>query len=132
MNDVAATLSDLLLSELSPYPIYHVENPVRQSWKDMTLLLADCLNIPRSNTVPMDEWVQMVRNYPEDKKTENPAIQLLHFLEDHHERMNCGGLIMATRRTRAHSNTLAALGPVSDELVRKYVEAWKDIGFLKR
>lgn len=98
----------------------------------MTLLLADCLNISRSNTVPMDEWVQMVRNYPEDKKTENPAIQLLHFLEDHHERMNCGGLIMSTTRTRAHSKTLAGLGPVSDELVRKYIEAWKDTGFLKR
>jgi hypothetical protein len=112
--------------------MYHVENPVRQSWKDMTLLLADCLNISRSNTVPMDEWVRMVRNYPEDKKADNPAIQLLEFLESHHERMNCGGLIMATRRTRAHSKTLAALGPVSDELVRKYVEAWKDMGFLKR
>lgn len=30
VDDVAGTLSDLLLSERTPYPIYHIDNPVRQ------------------------------------------------------------------------------------------------------
>ena len=97
----------------------------------MIPLLADHLGIPRSNIVPLWEWAKMVRNFPEDKKVDNPAIQLIEFLGEHFIRMSCGGLILDTKRARAHSKTLAAQGPISEELVGKYINAWKHAGFLK-
>ena len=51
VNDVAATLGDLLLSNNLPYPVYHIDNPVRQPWGDMVPVLADALDIPRKNVI---------------------------------------------------------------------------------
>ena len=41
VNDIAGTLSDLVLADITPYPIYHVENPVGQPWREMTRILAE-------------------------------------------------------------------------------------------
>src|SRR5207249_2402439 len=102
----------------------------RQPWKNMLPLLAENLHIPQANLVPFEEWVQLVRSFPKERKSENPAIQLIGFLDEHFIRMSCGGLVLDTRKTRSHSQTLATEGPVSAELVQKYIQAWKDSGFL--
>lgn len=125
VNDIAGTLSDLVLSDRTPYPIYHVENPVGQPWREMNAILADALSIP--NLVPFEEWVQRVRGAPQRN---NPASTLLDFLDSNYIRMSCGGLVLDTKRTLEHSKTLAAVGPVSEEVARKYIHVWKEIGFL--
>ena len=52
VNDMAGTLSDLVLADNTPYPIiYHVENPVGQPWREMTAILAEALHIPPSNVI---------------------------------------------------------------------------------
>ena len=51
VNDVAATLGNLLLANNTPYPIYHIDNPVRQPWRQMIPVLAESLNIPRDRVV---------------------------------------------------------------------------------
>jgi len=53
VNDIAGTLSDLVLSNRTPYPIYHIENPVGQPWREMNTILADALKIP--NLIPFEE-----------------------------------------------------------------------------
>ncbi|KAM4057347.1 starter unit:ACP transacylase in aflatoxin biosynthesis domain-containing protein [Hirsutella rhossiliensis] len=125
VNDIAGTLSDLVLSKRAPHPIYHIENPVGQAWRETNAILADALKIP--NLIPFDEWVERVRNAPQRN---NPASTLLDFLDGNYLRMSCGGLVLDISNTLEHSKTLSAVGPVSEEVVRKYIHIWKEIGFL--
>ncbi|KAF2204082.1 ketoacyl-synt-domain-containing protein [Delitschia confertaspora ATCC 74209] len=126
VNDIAGTLAELVLTDRNPYPIYHIENPVGQSWKEMNLLLSRLLNIP--NLIPFDEWVERVRRAP---ASNNPAQTLLEFLDDNYLRMSCGGLVLDVKKTLEHSKVLSAVGPVSEGVVRKYIHVWKEIGFIK-
>lgn len=125
VNDIAGTLADLILSDRPAYPVYHIENPVGQPWREMNAILAKALNIP--NLIPFEEWLERVRAAP---PRNNPASTLLGFLDDNYLRMSCGGLVLDVKKTLEHSKTLAAVGPVSEEVVRKYVHVWKEIGFL--
>ena len=125
VNDIAGALADLVLSDRAPYPVYHIENPIGQSWCETNAILADALNI--TNLIPFEEWVQRVREAPQRN---NPAATLLEFLDSNYLRMSCGGLVLDVKNTLQHSKTLAAVGPVSDEVVRKYIHIWKEIGFL--
>ena len=125
VDDIAKVLSDLVLSDRTPYPIYHIENPVGQPWPEMNAILADALNIP--NLIPFAEWVERVRAAGQRN---NPAATLLDFLDDNYLRMSCGGLVLDVKNTLEHSKTLSALGPVSEELARKYIHIWKEIGFV--
>ena len=125
VNNIAGTLSDLVLSDRTPYPIYHIENPVGQPWREMNTVLADALNIP--NLIPFGEWVERVRAAGQRN---NPAATLLDFLDDNYLRMSCGGLVLDVKKTLEHSKTLSTVGPVSEEVTRKYVHVWKEIGFL--
>ncbi|UPX21004.1 Noranthrone synthase [Ascochyta rabiei] len=125
VDDIAATLSELVLADCTPYPVYHIENPAGQSWKTLNSILGTALNI--TNFIPFEEWVERVRAAP---KQNNPASSLLNFLDDNYLRMSCGGLVLDVRCTLEHSSTLRAVGPVSEEVVRKYVHIWREIGFL--
>ncbi|KFY66032.1 hypothetical protein V497_01138 [Pseudogymnoascus sp. VKM F-4516 (FW-969)] len=125
VNDIAEIMSDLILSNRTPHHIYHIENPVGQTWKEINAILSNALNIP--NLIPFTEWLERVRAAPHRK---NPAATLLEFLESNYLRMSCGGLILDTHHTLQHSKTLSAIGPVSEEVVRKYIHIWKEIGFL--
>ena len=130
VDDVAATLLDLLIAENTPYPIYHIDNPVRQLWRKMIPVLADALDIPQDKAIPFNEWVQRVRDFPGLVQEDNPAAKLIEFLDDNFERMSCGGLLLQTIQSRAHSQHLANTGPVSDDVARKFVKSWKDMRFL--
>ncbi|KAH8889982.1 putative polyketide synthase [Thozetella sp. PMI_491] len=84
---VAGTLADLVL-RADPYPIYHIDNPVRQQWTDMLPVLGRALGLPLSAGVaPFRDWVQRVRTAPGGLGTDNPAAVLVDFLEDNFERM---------------------------------------------
>lgn len=130
VNDVAATLSDLLIANTVPYPIYHIDNLIGQLWNEMIEVLADRLHVPRQNIIPFDEWVQMVCRSPLSIDTDNPAGRLIDFLDEHFLCMSCGGLILDTTKSKVHSKMLAAQGPVTAEVANKYVCAWKNMGFL--
>ncbi|CAO1601138.1 fusarubin cluster-polyketide synthase [Xanthoria calcicola] len=127
VNAIAGTLSDLILADHTPHPIYHVENPVGQSWREMTSILAEALHISASNVIPFDRWLERVRNAPQKN---NPASTLIEFLEDNFLRMSCGGLVLDTKKTLEHSKTLRGVGPVSETVARKYIYIWREIGFL--
>jgi hypothetical protein len=128
---VAATLGELLISDANRYPIYHIENPVRQSWREMIVVLADALNIPHTSIIPFTKWIDRVRRFPGSIETDNPAGRLVEFLQKNFVRMSCGGLILDTAKSTEHSKALRHTQPVGLELARKYVQAWKDAGFLR-
>ena len=91
--------------------------------------LANTLDIPQGNIVPFEKWLDCVRRFP-GSPSDNPAGQLIEFFSNHFIRMSCGDLILDTKNSRRHSETLRTRGPVSEELVRKYISAWKKTGFL--
>ncbi|PYH90619.1 polyketide synthase [Aspergillus ellipticus CBS 707.79] len=129
VNDVAGTLGDLILGETDPYPVYHIENPRRQPWHDMLQLLADVLEAP--DLVPFSEWTRRVRSFPGPIQ-DNPAARLVDFLDEHFIAMSCHTrLVLNTAHSRQHSPTLARAQPVDPELVRRYVQRWKEMGFLR-
>ncbi|KAI9661817.1 MAG: Type I Iterative PKS [Bathelium mastoideum] len=135
VNDAAGVVVDLCrVAELhdapTPYPVYHIDNPVGQPWKQMNPVLAAALDIPPDRIVPFHDWVNMVRRSPLPAETDNPAARLIDFLDDHFERMSCGGLILDTAKAKEHSGTMAAMGPVEAEVARRYVTSWKKMGFL--
>jgi len=96
----------------------------------MINILAEALDIPHSNIVPFEEFVERVRSYPGSTDTENPAGKIVEFFDTHFVRMSCGGLILDTTHSREHSQTLRNLGPVNRDLVLKYTRAWQEMGFL--
>jgi nucleoside-diphosphate-sugar epimerase len=130
VEDVAGCCADLLMSEQAPHPIYHIDNPIRQPWRPMVNLWADALDIPSSNIVSFPRWLELVRAY-QGKPVENPAIKLVDFLENEFIRMSCGGLLLDTQKSVSHSVTLSKVGPVSDEVARLYIDAWKQTGWLR-
>lgn len=135
-DDMAQGLLEILLQpdEVALYPVYHIENPVRQPWAETLAVLADEMGIPSANIIPFPEWVQRVRHWPrrEDNGSQgaNPAYLLVDFLDSNFIRMSCGGLLMGTAKAREHSPTLAKLGPVNESLIRQYVRSWREMGFL--
>ena len=133
VTTVSSTLSDLLLSPhpTPSYPIYHIENPTRQSWKSMIVTLAKELDIPTSNIVPFETWTRDVRQFPGSTEKDNPAKKLVRFLEEHFVRMSCGGLVLDTERAREYSETLRGSREVGEELVRRYLGGWRKAGFLR-
>ncbi|KAI1354706.1 putative polyketide synthase [Xylaria sp. FL0043] len=135
VDTVAATLVDLL-SEEHPYPVYHIDNPIRQPWEETLSTLATAMDIPGENVIPLDEWIQRVKEHTRDigareHEGDNPAILLVDFLEDNFVRMSCGGLLLDTAKTREHSTSLAGCGPIGEDLVRLYVRSWRETGFLR-
>ncbi|RDW76683.1 Iterative polyketide synthase afoE [Aspergillus mulundensis] len=112
------------------HPVYHIDNPVGQEWTSMNTVLAEALGIPERDIMPFKSWISRVRRSPLPTETENPAARLVDFLDDHFERMSCGGLVLDTKKAVEHSGTMAGVGPVGAELARKYVLAWRGMGYL--
>jgi malonyl CoA-acyl carrier protein transacylase/nucleoside-diphosphate-sugar epimerase len=131
VDDVAGTLADLLNAE-HPYPFYHIDNPVRQQWSSMLPVLADALGIPRKDIIPFEDWVDKIRDRMASGKPDmaNPAAKLIDFLDDNFTRMSCGGLLLQTKNTEEHSKTMREVGPIEIETARKFIRAWREIGFL--
>lgn len=132
VDHCGAVVADLALNPAAIGPIYHMDNPVGQPWKDVNPIFARLLNVPAGAIVPFREWIKRVRTSPLVAETENPTARsgFADFLEKNFERMSCGGLVLDTTRAKEHSVTMAREGPVSEEVIGRYVEAWKKMGFL--
>lgn len=133
--EVASTaLAELLFrSGDDCYPVYHVDNPIPRKWADLVPVMAETVGVPRGpkGIVSLEEWRRRVAEFPGENPWDNPAAKAQDFFAHKFELMSCGGVTMANERALEHSPTLRAAQPVSDELVRKYIEAWKASGFLR-
>ncbi|RHZ46593.1 uncharacterized protein CDV56_104489 [Aspergillus thermomutatus] len=134
VDAVAAILVDLLYigedkTAPDPWPIYHIDDPVGRPWEEISAVLADALDIPAGQFVPFKEWLGMVARSSKPE-TENPAGRLVDFLEQNFERLSCGGLVLDTTKAQEHSAAMRALAPVSAQVARGYIRAWKEMGFL--
>lgn len=132
LEEASASLVDLLLRDTPDcHPIYHVDNPAPRTWEDMIPVLTEALGVPQNGVVPLQEWLRRVKAYPGENPWDNPAAKAIDFFDHKFEHMSCGGVTMATNNAEEHSPTLRAVQPVGEELVKKYVQAWKTSGFLR-
>ena len=133
MDSTAETLSELLLTPQPVDLIYHLENPVRQSWYDILTTLASKLGIPSAEFLPFDEWMDRVGAFAADKGSKDDrsaATMLAEFFKQDFQHMSGGNVILDTARARSISATLRGMDAVEAELVASYVDQWKRIGFL--
>ncbi|KAL3431733.1 hypothetical protein BDV09DRAFT_206456 [Aspergillus tetrazonus] len=127
--DVAAhSITELLLSPAPADLIYHIENPIRQSWHDMLQNIAAELYLSAADALPWNEWQEQVAAAGD---TDNPARKLQDFFANDFIRMGCGEVVLGTDKARKASATLRGVDAVSEGCVRGYLRYWKEIGWLK-
>lgn len=129
MDIAASILLELLLDTQPLRLVYHLENPIRQSWQDVADILTEELSIPKSKRLPLDDWIKLVQSSAD---VGNPAKKLAAFLAEEFEKMSCGGVILGTEVSRGRAPTLAQIGTVSDCTIRAYVQYWMKAGFVSR
>lgn len=131
MDIAAATITDILLCNKSSQMVYHLENPVRQSWNDILHLVAAELHMPPSEFIPFDQWMNKVCTASAAADEDLPVKKLEGFFRADFEHMACGDVILDTKNARDVSPTLRRLGRLSRDTLVSYIDYWKSIGYLK-
>jgi thioester reductase-like protein len=101
--------------------VYHAVNPKVTRWEELVPIIAEALG--GADVVPLESWVAALRESA--PKTEdlavNPAVKILDFYEG----MVGGSMIhLDTKNTVQHSTTLAELGPVDGNMMKRWMEQW--------
>ncbi len=130
MDSAAEVLSEILLSSGPAKLVYHLENPIRQSWHDALVAIAPKLNIPKAGFIPFDSWLDKVRAFHDDPNDAAPAKKLADFFQIEFKHMACGSIILDTKHTRDISPTLRSSGEVNRELLQLYIHHWRSIGYV--
>lgn len=137
MDDAAAAMADLILApapadrDVAQPLVFHIENPIRQSWEDVLDIIGNELSLPSESRLSYSQWIDKVFAHPDDQIEENPAKKMEAFFQGDFEHMSGGQVVMSTDRSRACSDTLRVSRPVGDDLVKAYVAGWRETGFLK-
>jgi thioester reductase-like protein/acyl-CoA synthetase (AMP-forming)/AMP-acid ligase II/aryl carrier-like protein len=134
--DIAAqVVCDIALSkEKHTQTVYHVENPVRQSWSDVLTSISSLIR-SESNNLPLplwpyQKWLESLRQHQLSYQDACPATKLLPFFEEHFERMACEGVTLDTFAARRESPALRQLRGISEREVGEFVARWRESGFL--
>ena len=106
--------------------VYHLENPVRQSWPKVTAIIRRKLNLPASSNsfVSYEDWLAALIEEATSSQ------ELLEFFKDWFLTMGTGLLVLDTERTQSVSQTLRKAAPVTTEVVESYIESWRKSGFI--
>ncbi|KAK8054756.1 hypothetical protein PG994_009823 [Apiospora phragmitis] len=129
VDDAASVIADFALCPHEIPTILHLENPTRQPWSDMMGYLSKELGQPVPVT-PFDEWLEEVANRGSND-ADYPVQQLHLFFKSYFQTVACGQVVLDTRVAARLSSRLSNLGPLDEAVVRKYVEYWRKIGYLK-
>ncbi|CUS10367.1 unnamed protein product [Tuber aestivum] len=127
VDRAARVVIELLFQPSPPDPVYHLENPMRQPWSDLLVLLSRALGL-RSKIIPFEAWLERVRSITDVEK--NPAGKVVKFLEEEFTAMASGAVVLDTKRARRVSRTLAGSGGIESRHVDLYVKYWKSVGHL--
>jgi hypothetical protein len=97
----------------------------------MNLTITKILGIPSDRIIPYSDFLHLLQTSKLDRDREIPAAKIMEFFTRAFLHMACGGLVLDTSRSEEHSVSLAGQGVVGEELVRLYVERWREMGVLK-
>ncbi|KAK2879437.1 putative NRPS-like protein biosynthetic cluster [Arthroderma sp. PD_2] len=124
---LATTISDILFASGNMQLVYHLENPVRQSWHKVLVTLAAGLNLGKDDRLTFVDWITAVASASDEG---NPAKKLVDFFVEDFERMSRGDLILTTEFSRKCSPTLQGMGPVPEDAILRYLGYWRSIGLI--
>ncbi|KAI0322463.1 hypothetical protein OF83DRAFT_1235553 [Amylostereum chailletii] len=127
----ADVLTELLLSKTFR-PIYHMENPSRQTWSGIIGMLATLLggDFGPLPSLPYKEWLDRARALGEDPET-NIALKIMDFLENDFEPMTQGDVILGTSGAKDDSRTLTRSTALDRRHMEEYVAYWRRVGALE-
>jgi len=125
VNRAGDAITEMLFSKTFR-PVYHMENPSRQSWEGLIDNLAHILGgVPK---VPFSQWLQKVKSTGEGK---SPAYRVINFLENDFVRMSSGRVILRTAETKLDSPTLVKSTSIDRRHLEEYVAYWRSIGAMQ-
>ena len=130
VDRTAQVLSEVLLTTEPSSTVFHLENPIRQSWHDALAIIGRELNLSEKDFLPFDEWLDEVCAVSEIRAGDNPVKKLSDFFKTNFKRMSTGTVTMATDHTRATSPSLQSSGQVQDETISGYVKYWRSIRYI--
>lgn len=136
VDHIASAMTELIhvedaLEDTSvPNAVYHIEHPIGRAWKDYIPLMTKELGIPADRVISVKDWVNEVKISKLDRSS-NPAALFGDFFSTYYVPLMCGRAL-DSKQSRADSKTMAELGPISDEVMKLYIDAWKQTGFLKQ
>lgn len=130
VNRAAKVVSELLFAPTtSPNPIFHLENPTRQSWLDIFSVISCSIGAPSDlGFLPFEHWLDLVKDNSDSAN--NPCAKIIPFLEQEFLHMATGDVVLDTTHTRSVSATLAGSQALSEEHLRKFVDYWKREKFI--
>ena len=114
-----------MLGSQRPELVYHLENPIRQSWPEMCTVIEHNLSLQTLQRMPFGDWLTKVA------ASNNASQDLLHFFENHFLHMSSGSVILDTTRARKASSTLRSTGSVGISTIDIYLDHWRRTGFLE-
>ncbi|PLN86966.1 hypothetical protein BDW42DRAFT_189877 [Aspergillus taichungensis] len=116
--DIAAAVVAQITLSSSPCRYYHVENPIRQPWSDLLVMLRAELGL---STVPYEDWIM--------RATQAGELAHLERFYRHDFLSLAGGEIrLQTVAAREASRALRSCGGVGVDVVKKYLQSWRDQG----
>ena len=137
VNRAAAVVAELLFSS-GFQPIYHMENPSRQSWRDVLENLASILNSSNSLTqpqpqplpiIPFATWLSRVQELGNDQE-HNYALKVMPFLEREFIHTASGVVVLGMTNAKLDSQTLASSTALDRKHLEAYCDYWRKQGFL--
>ncbi|KAK4172027.1 L-aminoadipate-semialdehyde dehydrogenase large subunit [Triangularia setosa] len=130
VDDAAKVLVEFVSSERELPLVLHLENPVRQDWEKVIQLFGEELCI--RNSVPFDQWMKRVQvEVAAGMKSElYPVSGLYSFFEHSFRAVACGQVVLGTELARRHSETLGNMGSVDASTIRRYLDYWRENGYL--
>lgn len=105
--------------------MYHLENPVRQSWEDVCSIIERKLGLPPKSRLPFDDWLTQISTL------EDSPSDLMEFFSNYFRRMSSGSLVLDTTNGRRLSPTLRSTGAIHAWEIGLYLDYWRQSGFLK-
>lgn len=133
VNRAAAVIAELLFSS-GFQPMYHMENPSRQSWQGILENLASILTSNSNQAplpiIPFETWLERVRELGNDQQ-HNYALKVMPFLEHDFIRMASGAVILRTSNAKLDSPTMVTSTALDRKHLEEYCDYWRRQGFLK-
>lgn len=125
VDQAARVVSELILGPTAGQLVYHVENPVRQKWRDVLTIIERKLGLSSSKRMPFQEWLSQI------SKGKDAPESLFEFYRNHFLQMSTGVVVLDTQACRSSSPTMRSTGGVKVETIELYIDFWKSSGLLK-
>jgi len=122
-------ISELVLRQHSPKSVvYHIVNPnINASWDDILTSLKE-VGL-KFEAVDRTEWLKRLEASDKDPQR-NPIIKLLPFFRNRYSNAGRKPMVFLTDETAKAAPSIRASPSISRDLVRKWVDHWREVGFL--